>query len=118
MCVHVFCTLFTAIALLRKYYNILLDCFSDDYITTIGLLSEIVTLKEGFFEEIIAYTNPREANQRILNAIVISLDHDQRLLRVCQLVKALIGSKQDSEEFLEFELGKYVRAATSGMYYE
>ena len=93
---------------MRKYYNILLDCFSDDHITTIGLLSGTVSMREGFFEEIIAHTDPREANERVLNAIIGKLEHDEQLVRVCEIIKAVIGSKQDSDEFLEFEIGKYV----------
>ena len=92
---------------MRKYYNILLNCFSDDHITTIGLLSATVSLREGFFEEIIAHTDPREANERVLNAIIGKMEHDQQLVSVCEIVKAVIGSKQDSDEFLEFEIGKY-----------
>jgi len=83
-----------------------LDCFSDDHIRTIGLLSEMVSLKEGYFEEVIAYTDPREANQRILNSIIIFMDCDSQILRVCELIRVLIGSKQHSKEFLEFEIGK------------
>ena len=95
----------TAIAVLRKYYSSLLDCFSDDHITAISLLSEAVSLREGFFEEVIAYTDPRDANERILNAIIINIERDEEILRARQLIKLLIGSKQYSEEFLEFEIG-------------
>ena len=102
------CTCCTAIAVLRKYYSSLLDCFSDDHITTIGLLSETVSLREGFFEEVIAYTDPRDANERILNAIIMNMERDEEILRACQLIKLLIGTKQYSEEFLEFEIGMYV----------
>ena len=103
---HILYVCSIVIALLRKYYSSLLDCFSDDHITTIGLLSETVSLREGFFEEVIAYTDPREANERILNAIINNMERNDQLLRACELIKALIGSKQYSEVFLEFETGK------------
>ena len=106
VCTYIFYTCSIVIAVFRKYYSSLLDCFSDDHITTIGVLSEAVSLREGFFEEVIAYTDPREANERILHAIIIYMDRDDQLLKVCLLIKALIGSKKYSESFLEFETGK------------
>ena len=109
MYVYYIVYLFIAIALLRKYYYTVLDCFPDDHITTIGLLSGMIGLREGFFEEIIAYTDPREANQRILNAILLKVTHDGQFIIAYELIKALIGSKQHSKEFVEFENGKYVR---------
>lgn len=101
------CNWSTAVVLLRKYYNILLDWFPDDHITTVALLNEIVPLKAEVFEEIIAYTDPKEANERMLNSIIRLVEHDEQFLRICELVKPLIGSKRDSDEFLEFEIGKY-----------
>ena len=71
------------------------------------MLSETVSLREGFFEEVIAYTDPSEANERILNTIIIIMERDEQLLRVCELIKVVIGSKQYSEEILEFETGKF-----------
>ena len=100
-------TWFTAIVLLRKYHDVILDYFPDNHITTVGLLNGVVALREGFMDEIIACTDPREGNQRMLNAIVIILEHDRELVRACELVKALIGDKKYSKEFLEFETSKY-----------
>ena len=97
----------TAIALLRKYYDTMLEYFPDDHITTIGLLSGMVRLRGGFFEEVITCTDPRDANQRILNAIFLKMEHDGQFAIACELIKALIGSKQHSKEFVEFETGKY-----------
>ena len=72
------------------------------------MLSAIVSLREGFFDEVIAYTEPRDANERILNAIIINMERDEEILRASELIKALIGNKQYSKEFLEFEIGMYV----------
>jgi len=97
--------IFTARSLLKKYYPILLDNFPDDHVTTIGIMSEMVSsVDDRFFNEILSTVNPREANERMLNAIIIMLKHDDQIMEMCKLAKLVMRSARFSKEMLEFEI--------------
>ena len=99
---------FPARSLLKKYYPILLDKFPDDHVTTIGIFSEQVSIDDRFFNEILSTVNPREANERILNAIIVMLKHDDQILEMCSLAKTVMRSARFSTEMLEFEIRMFI----------
>ena len=101
------CTL-TDIAVLKKYYNVILESLPDDHTASISLLSENAPVDEGFFSEILATTDYREANCRILNAMILMIKEDRNIIGFCKLVAMLVGSKRFSKEILEFEAGKLI----------
>jgi len=90
---------------LRKYYNILWQSFSDDHILTVGLLDACIEVKEGFFNEVVATTNPALANQRVLNALIYWLKKDDNIMEFCKVIKRLVKNNKHEKELLEFELG-------------
>ena len=95
--------------MLKKYYNIILESLPDDHTTSISLLSENgenAPVDEGFFSEILSTTDCREANCRILNAVILMMKEDRNIMGLCKLVMMLVGSKKFSKEILEFEAGK------------
>ena len=103
-----FITITAAIALLRKHYNKLLTSMPDDHVTTIGLLSESIPLHEVFFDEIISLTDHRVANERILNALILHLDHDNQMKGFCTVVKLIVKREcQFSNDMLMFEMGMF-----------
>ncbi|XP_065903832.1 uncharacterized protein [Dysidea avara] len=91
-------------SLLKKYHPILLDNFPDDHVTTIGIFSEHVPINDRFFNEILSTVNPREANERMLNTIIILLKDDDQIMGLCKLVKLLMRSARFSKEVLDFEI--------------
>jgi len=94
---------------LKKYYEILLDCFTDDHVTTLCTLCEIVKVDEGFFNQVLSMTNTKEANRRILNALISMLKSDNQLVGFCEVFKALINiRKRFSKEIIEFETGEVI----------
>ena len=103
-----FITITVAIALLRKHYNKLLTSMPDDHVTTIGLLSESIPLHEVFFDEIISLTDHRVANEKILNALILHLDHDNQMKGFCTVVKLIVKREcQFSNDMLMFEMGMF-----------
>ena len=97
-----------AFAVLRKYYDALLECFSDDHITTISTLCEVIPVSEGFFNKVLSMTY-KEANRRILNALLCGLKNDNQLLALCEILETLISQeKRFSKEIFEFEIGKVI----------
>jgi len=100
--------LLLARSLLKEYYLILLDKFPDDHVTTIGIMSEQVGIDDRFFNEILSTTNPREANERILNSIIIMLKYDEQIMEMCKLAKLLMRTGAFSKEILEFEIRTYM----------
>ena len=54
-------------------------------------------------------TDTKEANRRILNAVICILKSDNQLVGLCEVVKALISiRKRFSKEIIEFEIGKVI----------
>ena len=94
------------IAVLKKYYSIILESLPDNHTKSISVLSENAPVDEAFFNEILSLTDCKEANHRILNAIILMMKSDNNIIGVCKLVKMLVGSKRLSKEILEFESGK------------
>jgi len=108
MCLCTF--IFTARSLLKKYYPILLGNLPDDHVTTIGIMSEQLTsIDDHFFNEILSTVNPREANEKILNAIILLLREDDQIMSLCRLIKMLLKSARFSQEMLDFEISMCVR---------
>ena len=99
---------FAAVALLRKYYKVLWKSFSDDHITNIALLDAHVEVKERFFNDIITESDPGEANEKILGALILWLDGDRKIMDFCKAIKLLAVKKKFHKEILEFELGTCV----------
>ena len=95
----------SAISLLRKYYNILWQSFSDDHILTIGILDTLIEVKESFFDEVVAITNPSQANIKILDALILWLKQDDKIMEFCKVIKRLAMSNKFVKELLQFELG-------------
>ena len=85
------------------------QCFSDDHITTVGILDTCVEVKESFFNEVVAITNPSQANKRILNAVILWLNQDDRIMEFCKLIKRLAAESKFTKELLQFELGTCVQ---------
>ena len=71
-------------------------------------MSEQVPIDDRFFNEILTTVNPREANERILNSIIIMLKHDDQIMGMCKLAKLLMRSARFSKEMLDFELSAYI----------
>ena len=94
------------IAVLKKYYGIILESLPDNHTKSISVLSENAPVDEAFFNEILSLTDCKEANHRILNAIILMMKNDSNIIGVCKLVRMLVGSKRFSKEILEFESGK------------
>ena len=92
--------------MLKKYYNIILESLPDDHTASISLLSENAPVDEGFFNEILSIADCREANCRILNAMILMMKEDRNIIGLCKLVTMLVGRKRFSKEILEFETGK------------
>ena len=93
------------IAVLKKYYSIILESLPDNHIKSISVLSENAPVDEVFFNEILSLTDCKEANHRILNAVILMMKNDNNIIGVCKLVRMLVGSKRFSKEILEFESG-------------
>jgi len=117
--IRIYVKQFTARSLLKKYYPILLDQFPDDHITTIGIMSEQVPIDDRFFNEILTTVNPKEANERILNAIIMMLKHDDQIMGMCKLAKLVMRSARFSKEMLDFELSMYIHhiLLSDGLYF-
>ena len=96
------------IAVLKKYYGIILASLPDNHTKSISVLSENAPVDEAFFNEILSLTDCKEANHRILNAIILMMKSDNNIIGVCKLVRMLVGSKRFSKEILEFESGKVI----------
>ena len=65
---------------------------------------QVSSVDDRFFNEILTTVNPREANERILNAIIIMLKHDDQIMEMCKLAKLVMRSARFSKEMLEFEI--------------
>lgn len=103
------CTCFViliGIAILKKYYSIILESLPDNHTKSISVLSENAPVDEAFFNEILSLTDYKEANHRILNAVILMMKSDNNIIGVCKLVRMLVGSKRFSKEILQFESGK------------
>ena len=86
-----------------------MEKFPDDHVTTIGILSEHLTsIDDAFFNEILSTVNPREANEKMLNAMILLLREDDQIMSLCRLFKMLIKSARFCEEMLDFEISTYV----------
>lgn len=100
-----FCCL--VLALLKKYYQVLLANFPEDHVTTVSILSETVPVSEVFFDDVISLTDHNLANEKILNAMIMMMNRDSQIGGFCQLAKLLIRRDgRSSKELLEFEIGK------------
>lgn len=101
--------IFAALALLKKYYIYLLESFTDDHVTTICTLCELIPVNEGFFNEVLSMTDTKEANRRILNSLIRMLNSDNQLVGFCELVKSVMSiRKRFSLKIVEFETGKVI----------
>ena len=96
-----------AVAVLKKYYDMLLESFSDDHVATVNKLNGIIAVNKQFLNEIISMTDHKKANVRILNGIICAIKRDNDVLGFCEVFKALISvRKRFTIEMFEFEAGK------------
>ena len=91
--------------MIKKYYNVIIDCFFDDHIISIGILNSIMHVEERFFNEIISITDHRKANQRMLNALIVILKSDDQMKNFCDAVLALCTRDKLCKEIVEFTRG-------------
>ena len=97
---------FIAIAVLRKYYTILWQSFSDDHIANITLLNRHLTVTEKFYADIVSTTNSEEANKMILNSLIRWLKQDEKIMEFCKAIRVLATNKKYAKEVLQFEMHK------------
>ena len=96
---------FIAIAVLRKYYTILWQSFSDNHIENIKLLNRHLAVTEKFYADVVSTTDPNEANKMILNAVIRWLKEDSKIVEFCKVVRILATNRKYAKEMLKFEIG-------------
>jgi len=80
---------------------------------TVGILDTCVEVQESFFNEVVAITNPSQANMKILNAVILWLKGDDKIMEFCKLIKRLAVGNKFTKELLQFELGMYSKWNTT-----
>jgi len=98
---------FIAIAVLRKYYTILWQSFSDNHVANITLLNRHLTVTEKFYDDILSTTDSNEANKMILNALIRWLKLDEKIMEFCKAIRVLATNRKDTKELLQFEIGMF-----------
>ena len=93
------------IAVLRKYYKYLVECLPDDHFVTLGTVSNIMNVKDPFFDEVLKCTDSKGANRKILDSMVMILSSDKDMNGFCNVLRDVIGSKSLTAKFLEFQIG-------------
>ena len=105
VCTYVCMYFAPGIAVLRKYYKSLIEFLPDDHFVTLSAVSNIMRVKDPFFDEVLNYTNSKRANRKILDSMITLLSDDKDMNGLCNVLREVIGSKSLTLEFLEFQIG-------------
>ena len=92
--------------MLRKYYTILWQSFSNDHVANIKLLNRHLTVTEGFYADVVSTTDPDAANKMILNALIHWLKQDDKIMEFCKVMRILATNRKYAKEVLQFEIGR------------
>lgn len=91
--------------MLRKYYTILWQSFSDDHVANIELLSRHLSVTKGFHDDVVSKTDPDAANKLILNGVIRWLKKDDEIMEFCKVMRILATNRRHAKEVLQFQIG-------------
>ena len=78
------------VAVLKKHYHTLLKSVPEDHMITLGRLSQTTELSDQTVNQVISCSSSEEANQMILDYIIVTIKCDSDLLEFCTTVEKLL----------------------------
>ena len=92
---------------LKRYYNFLWKNFPQDHLVSLGRFCKLVPLSDDVVDLIVSSSSPEEANQKLLNICVVTIEKDKALLSFCDIVDKIIDNPKLSKMMKIFKDGEH-----------
>ena len=101
--------LFIALAVIKKYYVVLLKSFPKDHMTSLGRYLKIRKLSDETVDFIISAGNSDQANRRLFGYMtcVISPEHEDSLFTFCSNLEDVIGNPEIQSVIEQLRNGQF-----------
>ena len=86
--------------MLKKHYYTLLKSFPSDHMISLNRLCQLADISDQTVDEIISCSSPQEANEKILDYLIVDIKNDNSLLDFCDAIEKIVGNDSVALESL------------------
>ena len=92
--------MYIEIAVLKKHYHAILRSLPSDHMTSLGRLSQVISIGDTVVDRIISCSTSQESNGEVLDALIDTTAADGSLAKFCNAVEKIVGSRPPAVESL------------------
>ena len=92
--------MYIEIAVLKKHYHAILRSLPSDHMTSLGRLSQVISISDTVVDRIISCSTSQESNGEVLDALIDTTAADGSLVKFCNAVEEIVGSRSPTVESL------------------